>query len=128
MNTKDEHKILVFVDGECVLCRRSVKWLMKHDPQMHFKFYSLQSEMYLNSDSPFPKNDPDAVVIFSNDVWLSGSDAAVEIFRFLNQPMKMLSGIKFLPKFMREGVYKLIGQNRYRIFGRDNSYCEWNGK
>ena len=52
---------------------------------------------------------------------LRESDAAFHCLRLLGWPWRIFSSLRFLPRFFRDGLYRLVAKRRYRWFGREES-------
>ncbi len=110
---------LVIFDGYCNLCNRSVDFIVKRDPQGIFRFVAIQSEAgawlagFLKIQS-----EPQSVLLFSGGKIYHESDAALIIASRLKKPWSWLGILRFMPKVMRDPIYKLVAKNRYRWFGR----------
>jgi len=116
---------IIFFDGNCNLCNGFIRLLIKLDRKKVFHYLSIKSQTA--AQLPQLKNyliPPYQTVIFYKDNLLfTQSDAVIEILNYLNYPWKILSIIRFIPKKIRDYIYDLISQNRYRVFGQNNS-CE----
>lgn len=122
-HTGPQHAI-VFFDGVCNLCARSVQFIIRQDPNGYFQFASLQSEMGQRAQSAIKQQTgkaPDSVVLLQEGRYFTGSDAALRIARHLKGGWKLLSYLKVIPSFLREPVYRLVANNRYRLFGKKES-------
>ncbi len=116
-----EQPIILF-DGICNLCNGTVDFLLKHDKKKQFRFVPLQSDegkLYIQKYQ-IPSDTDSVLLIKSNQVYFE-SDAAVEIAEMLNFPWKLARYIKFIPKKMRDKVYRWMAKNRYRWFGKRES-------
>lgn len=115
---------IVFFDGLCNLCEHSVQFIIRHDKEGYFHFASLQSAAGQQALAAI-KNEtgkaPDSVVLLEHGRYSAGSEAAVRIARHLNGGWKLLSVFRFVPAFLREPVYRLLANNRYRLFGKKQS-------
>ena len=116
-----ERPILLF-DGVCNLCDASVQFVMRHDPAERFRFATLQSD----AAAPFLERaglDADylqsLVLIDEAGRVHTGADAALGVGRRLRQPWRALAHLGgWVPRFVREPVYRAIARSRYRVFGR----------
>lgn len=119
METK---KPVILFDGFCNLCNGTVDFLLKHDKQKQFNFVPLQSDegkIYIQKYQ-IPSDTDSVLLIKSNQVYFE-SDAAVEIAGMLGFPWKLARFIKFIPKKMRDKIYRWVAKNRYRWFGKRES-------
>tara|TARA_B100001175_G_C19507038_1_gene641506 strand:+ start:1959 stop:2372 length:414 start_codon:yes stop_codon:yes gene_type:complete len=118
-DAKDKSNI-IFFDGVCNLCNFWVKYLIRNDPDGIFYFSNLQSEFannFLtqnNIDSNF-----ETIIFFTEERFLKESDAVVYILFKIGGFNRFLSRIiKPLPIKFRDGLYKFVSRNRYRLFGK----------
>ena len=118
----NEHPIVLF-DGVCNLCNRSVQFIIERDPEGHFRFASLQSGLgeELRARLEIDPREVDSVILVEGDRWYKESDAALRIARGLGGAWKALWALRFVPRFLRDGAYRLIARNRYRWFGRQET-------
>lgn len=112
------HAIILF-DGVCNLCNRAVQSVIKADPHAYFKFASLQSPVarQLLAGHFFSKL-PDSIVLLEDGVVYIASSAVLRIARRLRWPYPLLYGLKIIPAFLRDSIYRFIATHRYRWFGR----------
>ena len=114
------NSIIVFYDGLCVLCNRSIIWFIKYDTQNILKFSHFKSEFVLKNHNHVSKIEA-VSIIDENGNYLNRSDAVLYL-------LKKLKKFKFLrilgsltPKFVRDSIYNLIAKNRYKWFGKYES-------
>ena len=115
---------IVFYDGQCILCNRSVKFLLNQDIHQKLSFATLQSEfaqkILLSKEFKFDKI-PESVVFFDGTKMFTKSDAVFEALRQANGKKSWLSYFKIIPKFIRDFAYKIVAKNRYKWFGKADS-------
>jgi predicted DCC family thiol-disulfide oxidoreductase YuxK len=119
MNSDVNSPILLF-DGVCNLCNASVQWVLLHDRKGIFRFAALQSEagQALLRAHGLPTDQLNSAVLLAEGrVWLR-SDASLELLRRLGGPWRLLSALRYLPRWLRHPVYDWVARNRYRWFGR----------
>lgn len=114
--------ILLF-DGTCMLCNRSVQFVLRHDKRQRFKFATLQSsiaqQLLASADQ---QNDLSSVVfVYQNKVYTQSS-AVLNVFRLLPNGWKTLYYLGILiPRFIRDALYRVIAKNRYALFGQSTT-------
>ncbi len=117
----DQRPIILF-DGECGLCHRAVRFVLRRDRAGHFRFAALQSlaaRRLLRAipvDIPQPGEAGDTVVLLdpaSGRVWLR-SAAALRIARRLRWPWPLLAIGLALPRCLRDAVYRAVASRRSR--------------
>ena len=113
-------KIILF-DGVCNLCNGSVIFVLKWERNPVLRFASIQSEtgQKLLKWCGLPSDYSQAIIYLENGKIHSGSTAALKIGRELVFPWSLLAFFGLLvPKFIRDWVYKQVGQHRYQWFGK----------
>ena len=118
----DLNDIILF-DGVCNLCNGAVQFVIRHDNNNNFRFASLQSEtgQALLNRYQLPVNNFNSFVLIKNGKAYTNSTAALKVAKTLSGPVKLLYGFIIVPPFIRNGVYRLIANNRYRWFGKKDS-------
>ena len=117
-----EHDILLF-DGVCNLCNSSVNFIIDRDPKKHFKFAALQSDFGQSKlkELGFNQEEFDSLVLLSKGKVYRKSSAALRIAKKLNGLWPLLYIFILIPPFIRHGIYDIIGKNRYKWFGKQDS-------
>jgi predicted DCC family thiol-disulfide oxidoreductase YuxK len=95
-----------------------VRFLLKADKHQELFFAPQQGETFrkLLAENKL-HNQENSVVFLNNLVAHYRSDAILEIMSLLPQPWKCLTILKIIPAGIRDFVYKMIAQNRNRIWG-----------
>ncbi|MEH0860698.1 MULTISPECIES: thiol-disulfide oxidoreductase DCC family protein [Halobacteriovorax] len=111
---------IVFLDGKCLICNGIIKFIYRIDRKKRIKFCHLQDEKALNYlEQDFVKNL--STVVFYQDGKISTkSDAAINIMVTLGHTYFKL--FRFIPRFIRDGIYQFIAKNRY-IIGEELDVC-----
>ncbi len=113
-------RLNILFDGVCNLCSGFVVFTIKRDPDAKFKFASLQSNEGGNFQKEFGIN-PDnikTIVLVENDNYYIKSDAVLRIFKHLDGMWFILYYLIYIPRSIRNFVYDLVANNRYRWFGK----------
>ena len=109
---------IVFYDGNCGLCDRSVRWIMRCDRAGVFRFAPLQGETYAAIDDPSKPTDVATIVVLDATRLLTRSDAALAILARLPGPYPALARLgRILPRPIRDAAYRLVARHRLRLFG-----------
>jgi predicted DCC family thiol-disulfide oxidoreductase YuxK len=110
---------IVFFDGYCILCNRSVNFLLKYDRKKRLKFASLQSE-HAAILRQHLQNQPikEDTIIFSDEgrIFIK-STAVLKIGAYLGLPWSISIVFMIIPRPLRDMVYDVIARNRARWFG-----------
>lgn len=117
MQDYTNHRI-VFYDGECVLCNRTVSFLIKADRYQKIKFAPLggSTAKILNINSA--ADGDSSVVYYNKGLIYYRSTAILNIIQQLPFPWQSLFIFRIVPTFIRDYVYNIIGKNRYKWFGK----------
>lgn len=113
------HPVLLF-DGVCNLCNASVQWVLLRDKKDQFRFAALQSDVgrQLLQAHGLSSETLDSVVVVSGGRVLTHSDAPLEIVRLLGGIWSWLYVFRWIPRRLRDGIYRFVARNRYRWFGK----------
>lgn len=110
---------VILFDGVCNLCTGSVQFILKRDKEKKFLFASLQSNygQDLLKQFDLSTNTFNSFILYQDEKIYTRSTAAIKMF----QQLKGWIWVKIfwaVPKFIRDAVYNLIANNRYKWFGK----------
>lgn len=114
---------IIFFDGVCNLCNSAVQFTIERDRRKVFKFASLQSKFSTKELAQFaivPQNN-NSVILLENGKVYQQSTAALMVAKKLSGFWPLLYGFIIVPSFIRDAVYRFIGKNRYKWFGKQES-------
>ena len=111
---------IVFFDGVCNVCDKTVDFILKYDKGKMFSFASLQSEFAQDFFQEHKMTiSLDTIVVFNDGVFLKRSKAMLFILTSLKGYPRFLGAILNLsPHFFSDFFYALFAKNRYRVFGK----------
>lgn len=116
---------LILYDGVCGLCNRSVQFVIKRDPQAHFRFAPLQSDLakqlLANDPASAANGDLASVILIESGKIYHRSTAALRIAAHLNAAWPLLSALRLIPRPLRDAAYNFIAQHRYQWFGKQET-------
>lgn len=115
-------KIILF-DGVCNFCNSTINFVIDRDCKDTFKFAALQSEegqKYLKKFG-LALNNFDTFVLINEENYYVSSTAALLVAKDLCGSIRFLYYFIYIPRFIRDGVYKIIAKNRYQIFGKSDN-------
>ncbi|RMF35365.1 MAG: DUF393 domain-containing protein [Chlorobiota bacterium] len=114
----DAEPAIIFFDGECVLCNRTVQWILRCDRRGIFRFASLQSPV---ARQLLPAATGETVILRLGQATYTRSAAVVRICWLLGGWWRVVAMLVFLvPAPLRDGVYRLIARYRSQWFGRQS--------
>lgn len=117
-------KTILFFDGNCGLCNRSVKFVLRKEKNKTLLFSALQSEFADNTLPPYNlKESLDSMVLLENGKIYLQSSAALRVTKYLKGLWPLMMVFIIVPPFIRNGVYNYIAKNRITWFGTAD-YCE----
>ena len=123
---------VVLFDGVCNFCNSMIQFVVDHERAPALSFAPLQSEIARGLlervfgeeeakrlvRGATGEGDPDSVVLIEGGRGYTHSTAALRIGRRLRAPWRWLSALVIVPRPLRDLVYRWIGRNRYRWFGK----------
>ena len=116
---------VMLFDGDCNLCNHAVDFVLTREASAEIRFASLQSEagraLLGRQGVTLPPGDPDTVLLVEAGTVWSHSDAALRVARRLRFPWRMIGSFGWVPRAIRDGVYRWIARNRYRWFGKSET-------
>jgi predicted DCC family thiol-disulfide oxidoreductase YuxK len=115
-----ENKTIILFDGTCHLCTGSVRFILRRDRRRRFLFASLQSDAGRELGARFglAAHATDSFICVEGDEAYQRSTAALHVARQLGGLWKLLYVLIAVPRFLRDGVYDWVAQNRHAWFGR----------
>lgn len=126
-NLSNTMEKIIFFDGKCSFCSRTVIFLLDRTSGSPFKFASLQSqaatslvpEHAVSSDSNLA---PKTVVFYRHESPLIRSEAVEAIMIDLGGFYKIVAKLgKVIPLILKNAIYDFIAKNRYAWFGKTES-------
>jgi predicted DCC family thiol-disulfide oxidoreductase YuxK len=116
----DTLRDLIVFDGECVLCSRFFRFILRHDRAGRFSFATAQSPLgqRLYRELGLPTDDFETYLVIIGGRTHQRLDAFAAAMRALPWPWPVLSLSRFLPRRLKDALYGAVARNRYRLFGR----------
>jgi len=108
-----EEKILIQFDGMCILCNRSIRFILKADRRKRFVFRTLQNS---TDNETF-----DSVIVSDGINIYNHFDAVIKIGKELGGLFKIVAVFRLIPRSYRHSLYLFIAKNRYKWFGMSKS-------
>ena len=117
----DTMQRIVFYDGVCKFCNRSVNTLIKLDQRGRIMNSPLQGELAKTKLPEADRSNLDSLVYWrkgtihrrSSAVLFSLADAAVWL--------RWMHVFRLIPPVVRDACYAYVAKNRYRWFGKHDS-------
>lgn len=113
---------IIFFDGVCGMCNGFVNLIMRLDRKKLFLFAPLQGTTAKAMLPPLSDDPADWSMIYVDERGThEQSDASLEVYRRLGGLWTLLALLRFVPRFIRTPVYRIIARNRYRWFGKKDT-------
>jgi predicted DCC family thiol-disulfide oxidoreductase YuxK len=121
----EDHQPVLLYDGECGLCNRVVRLLLRTDRRRRLKFAPLQgaaAQAYLRQQG-LPTDDFDSLVFVPDwtapaleacQLRTTGALAAAAV---VGGRWRLVTWLRVLPAWLRDPFYKLVARLRYALFG-----------
>lgn len=104
---------ILFYDGECGLCQRSVYFLYKIDTQKKLNYAPLNGLTYKSYH--FNESPMDTVVFFNEGKIYEKSQAIIETGSYLGGWKKLILLLYLVPESLRDWAYEIIANNRKKV-------------
>jgi predicted DCC family thiol-disulfide oxidoreductase YuxK len=110
---------IVLYDGECGLCNRSVKFLIKRDGgQLYYAPLQGETAAALRTQHPEIPTTLESVVLVDGGKVRLRSKAFLYGAKFLTAPWRWAYYLRWLPAFLLDLGYRVIARVRYRVWGK----------
>ena len=104
---------ILYYDGHCVLCNKSMRFIINRDRKNQFKIGFL--------DELKNQEKQDSVVLVHKGIKYNYSNAVIKSLILIGGIYKLAALLFIFPKSLRDFVYKFIAKNRYKWFGKHNT-------
>ncbi|MEM9705571.1 MAG: DCC1-like thiol-disulfide oxidoreductase family protein [Pseudomonadota bacterium] len=113
--------IYVF-DGECVLCSRAVRYVLKYDrttPPIRFAAIKSDEGRRIAKSAGVNPDDPHTFIYVDEDgAQYLLSEAVFAMAERAGGPARFVPIFRFIPRPVRDWVYARLANNRYALFGK----------
>lgn len=120
MNYSDKN--IVFYDGDCGFCNRTVKLILRWERKPTILFSALQSDFAKNffKKNGSPEPDLSTFYFYSNYNLYSKSTGALALIPFMKWPFSFMQLARIVPICYRDKLYDAIAKRRQKLA---NGYC-----
>lgn len=115
---------VLFFDGDCAFCSASVRRVAWIDKRARISFAPLQGELARKmglSHHAEAENGTMVLLREPDEVVFTMSDGLVELSRALGGGWRIFSLARFIPKRLRDGIYRWIARHRFHFMGKTNA-------
>ena len=116
---------IVLYDGTCLFCHASMRFIAERDKAGYFRFGAAQDPRARPLLDGHGLSDITAstIVLIEHDQVYLRSTAALRIAHRLGLPWSLMAVFLIVPRALRDLVYDVVSNLRYRIAGTTDS-CE----
>ena len=114
---------VLVIDGVCTMCNGFARFVDRFNPDCRFMCAQNETTIKLLKAHGITAEDAmTSIVLIRNGKVARGSDAFIEILLTMNVLFQLVAILmKIVPKCIREFVYSVVANNRYRLFGKRDS-------
>jgi predicted DCC family thiol-disulfide oxidoreductase YuxK len=115
---------VLFYDGGCAFCSRSVRRLIKHDPQRRIFFAPLQGQLAaeLCLTQHAAKQGGTMILLRESDGEIFMRSAAlIELARALGGSWQLFALARFIPRPLRDFAYGMVADHRDWLAGKSTA-------
>ena len=115
---------VLFFDGDCAFCSKSVRQVVRFDKHARVSFAPLQGK--LAAEMGFARHaaadDGTMVLLRETDGQVfTRSAALIELARALGGGWRVFTLARFIPKPLRDRAYRWIADHRYLFMGKSDT-------
>jgi predicted DCC family thiol-disulfide oxidoreductase YuxK len=117
----EDSKKIVFYDGDCGFCNKSVQFILKHERKKEIYFSALQSNFskLFFENHKFPKADLSTFYFWDGEKLHQKSSGALKLLNSMKFPWSVLKIGYAIPLKLRDKMYDFIANRRHKL----NSGC-----
>ncbi len=108
-------------DGECVLCSRAVRYVLRHDrsdPPVRFVAIKSAEGRRIAIDNSVDPDNPHTFIFIENGSSYVLSDAVFAMSERAGGPGRWIQIFRFVPRPIRDLLYARLANNRYSFIGK----------
>lgn len=112
--------MIVVFDGQCLLCNGWVQFLLRHDRAQRIRFASIQSAagQQLLARAGLQVEGLQTLLVIDGERSWQHTAAILRVLHALGWPWRLAWVGWLVPAPLRDGLYRWVARNRYRIWGR----------
>jgi predicted DCC family thiol-disulfide oxidoreductase YuxK len=112
-------RVLVF-DGFCHLCSGWARFILRHPATPPFRLVAMQGDegRALLVAHGIDPDDPSTFLVIDAGRVHRESDGVIQVVTALGGAWRCFAIARWLPRGLRDPLYRLLARNRYRWFGR----------
>jgi predicted DCC family thiol-disulfide oxidoreductase YuxK len=111
---------LMLYDADCNLCEGLAKFVKNHSNKIQLSSIQSGNGKEILRKCNIAANNLNTILLIENGKILTKSNAVLHIIKKLNSYWVLFYIIVIVPRFLRDKMYNIIANNRYKWFGRKN--------
>ena len=116
MDPRELETPILFYDGECGLCARSVRWSLAHDRRGRLRFSPLQGKTYAALERPGKPADLSSVVLWDRQGLHRESEAVLRLLGYAGAGWRLLGAAgRIVPRPLRDAAYRFVAKHRMEL-------------
>ena len=120
-------KIVLVIDGHCIMCNSLAIWISKRDKENILMITSFDSN-YIKENYQEINSGKNVILINEIEQNIFGkSTAIIQCLKIIGYKKEILYLMNLVPTVIRDLLYDMIAKYRYKIFGKKES-CDINSK
>lgn len=117
---QSKQKGIVFFDDDCLLCNKTVLFLLKRDKYKTLQFAPIGGSTFKSLNLETISSNKNSVIFLTNGRTYLRSTAVLKILYQLPFPWKLVTIFSIVPSSIRDFFYRLVAKNRNMLFGKNN--------
>ena len=107
---------ILFYDGSCGFCARSVQFVLRHERSPVLRFAPLDSAAGQRARAALPDAAAtDSMILLDGTGTRVRSDAALAVASLMGGPWQMAATARIVPRPLRDAVYDFVARHRHRL-------------
>lgn len=110
-------KLIVFYDGDCGFCNKSVQFVLKNEKGKKIHFAALQAEFSVQffKNKGLEQPNMSTFYFWNGKKMLQKSTAALSLLKYLKMPFPLGAFFWIIPSLLRDKVYDFVAKRRHKL-------------
>jgi predicted DCC family thiol-disulfide oxidoreductase YuxK len=123
---QEDNRSIIFFDGVCNLCNRSVDFLIRRDKRNRLLFAPLQGEMAKRMIPALNADNFSTFIYCEDGRYYSRSSAALRALGRLSPLWSLVKVFLLLPPFLRDAIYNYIAKKQIQLVWKKRNMSDSN--
>lgn len=108
------HHLLLY-DGHCLMCNRSISWLLSKDEKQILRVATIENYHTLNVDIPVDRSIDSIIYVRDGQIYYR-SQAVLLAMKDIHAYSRLTKLLLSIPSIIRDLFYRFIARIRYHIY------------